>query len=114
MLLQRLEQQYMTCVDVPQTFMALTDPIKQTEILLQEHKMSHENNPVARWAFGNTSVAMNGNGQVKFVKEHKGKSVIRTKRIDPSAAWIDAMARARFYKGAADLSAAVLSDDWGM
>ncbi len=130
MLLQELEQAGITCVDVPQTFMSLTDPLNQTEILLkgrqttQEDKalsgqmltgrMTHEANPVARWCFGNTSIAKNGQGFIKFVKEHKGKSVDRTKRIDLTAAWINAMARARFYKGNVDLSAAILSDDWGM
>jgi phage terminase large subunit-like protein len=77
-------------------------------------RMTHEANPVARWCFGNTSIAKNGQGFIKFVKEHKGKTVDRTKRIDLTAAWINAMARARFYKGSLDLSAAILSEDWGM
>jgi phage terminase large subunit-like protein len=135
MLLQRLEKAGITCVDIPQTFVSLSDPMNQIEILLkgkmpaapaaetletgsasqsQVHgdqpeeiklvtgkplsgRMTHENNPVARWCFGNTSVAKNGQGYLKFVKEHKGQSVSRTKRIDLVAAWVDAMARARFY-----------------
>jgi len=40
--------------------------------------------------------------------------VVRTKRIDTSVALICAMARARFYKGNIDLSAQILSPDWGM
>jgi phage terminase large subunit-like protein len=114
MLLQRLEQAGLTCVDIPQTFMSLTNPLTETERLLKEFKITHENNLVARWAFGNASIAKNGNGQLKLVKEHKGKSVVRTRRIDPVAAWIDAMARAVSYKGRVDLSAVILSDDWGM
>jgi phage terminase large subunit-like protein len=130
MLLQVLEKDGLTCVDVPQTFMSLTDPLNQTEILLKGKppaddvkavtgnlltgRMTHENNLVARWCFGNTSIAKNGQGFIKFVKEHKGKSVVRTKRIDTTAAWINAMARARFYTGSVNLSAAILSDDWGM
>ena len=131
MLIQVLEQDGLVCVDVPQTFVSLTDPLNQTEILLKGVKeipsetkplagalltgrMTHENNPVARWCFGNTSIAKNGQGFIKFVKEHKGKSVVRTKRIDLTAAWINAMARARFYKGSVDLSAEILKDDWGM
>ncbi len=114
MLVQRLEQAGLTCVDIPQTFMSLTNPLNETERLLREKKISHENNPAARWTFGNASIAKNGNGQIKLVKEHKGKSVVRTKRIDPVAAWIDAMARAVFYTGKIDLSAQILSPDWGM
>jgi phage terminase large subunit-like protein len=149
MLLQRLETAGITCVDVPQTYVSLTDPMNQTEILLKGKpgdgwgeaeqsgsdeqagsqeaavqpitggrmltgNLTHEADPVARWAFGNTSIAKNGQGFIKFVKEHKGKSVVRTKRIDPIAALINAMARARFYTGSVDLSAAILDDDWGM
>jgi phage terminase large subunit-like protein len=145
MLLQRLEQANLVCVDVPQTYVSLTDPMNQIEILLKgqagwkepeleeiieneetdiipivptDHllkgRMTHENNPVARWCFGNTSIAKNGQGYIKFVKEHKGKSVDRTKRIDLTAAWVNAMARARFYKGSVDISADILSEDWGM
>jgi len=114
MLLQELEKEELVCVDVPQTFVTLTDPINQVETLLKNGEMTHENNLVARWCFGNTSIVKNGNGQIKFVKEHRGKSVVRTKRIDTSVAWICAMARARFYKGNIDLSAQILSPDWGM
>lgn len=114
MLLQELTAAGLTVVTVPQNYLNLTDPMNQTEVLLKEQKLSHEDNPVARWAFGNTSIAKNGQGLIKYVKEHKGKSVVRTKRIDPVAAWITAMCRARFYKGSVDLSAAILDDDWGM
>ncbi|OGO35661.1 MAG: hypothetical protein A2W35_05315 [Chloroflexi bacterium RBG_16_57_11] len=128
MLLQRLEQAGITCVDVPQTYASLTDPMNQIEILLKgqarweeplktvenaenneipqppinhllKGRMTHEDNPVARWCFGNTSIAKNGQGYIKFVKEHKGKSVDRTKRIDLIAAWVDAMTRARYHAG---------------
>jgi len=142
MLLQRLEKQGVTCVDIPQTFVSLTDPMNLIEVLLKGRKpvpvesedperpeevqprlvsgkllagyMTHEANPVARWCFGNTAIAKNGQGYIKFVKETKGKSVIRTKRIDLVSSWVDAMARARFYTGSVDLSAEILSDDWGM
>lgn len=114
MLLQELEQEGLTCVDIPQTFLSLTNPLSETERLLREGKISHEPNPVARWNFGNASIAKNGNAQIKLVKEHKGKSVVRTRRIDLVSSWIDAMARAVTYKGSIDLSAAILDPDWGM
>ena len=130
MLLQVLEKDGLVCVDVPQTFVSLTDPMNQVEILLKGQPpdpdlkaltgnlftghMTHEANKVARWCFGNTSIAKNGQGFIKFVKEHKGKSVDRTKRIDTTAAWINAMARARFYSAPVDLSAAIKDPEWGM
>lgn len=114
MLLQELMKAGLNVVTIPQTFVNLTDPMNQTEVLLKEGKMTHISNPVGRWCFGNTSIATNGGGLIKYVKEHKGKSVVRTKRIDLVAAWITGMCRARTYSGKIDLSAKILSDDWGM
>jgi len=130
MLLQVLEQDGLVCVDVPQTFVSLNDPLNQVEILLKGKppeediklatgtlltgNMTHEASPVARWCFGNTSVAMNGQGFIKYVKEHKGKTLLRTKRIDCTAAWVTGMARARFYAGLVDISAEILNPEWGL
>lgn len=114
MLLQRLEQQYMTCVDIPQHYATLTDPMNQIEVLMKNGKLTHEPHPVARWCFGNTSIVKNGNAQIKYVKESRGKSVVRTKRIDLTAAWVISQARAQFYSSNLDLSAAILDEGWGM
>jgi phage terminase large subunit-like protein len=124
MLSQRLEQDRLKCVDIDQGYNIMTDPIQMVEVLLGAKKqgnepltdlealsrpgekskrrenMTHEASPVARWCFGNTSISKNGNGQIKFVKEHKGKSLDRTKRIDLTVALVIAMARAKFYKKA--------------
>lgn len=98
MLLQELEQAGIQCVDIPQQYAHLTDPMNTIEVLLRNKKISHEPNPVARWCFGNTSIAKNGNAQIKYVKERKGKMLDRSKRIDLTAAWVCAMARARFHE----------------
>jgi phage terminase large subunit-like protein len=98
MLLQELEQDRLSCVDIPQHYDILTDPMQMIERLLQSKQMTHEAHPVVRWTFGNASISKNGNGQIKLVKEHKGKSLDRTKRIDPMVALVCAMSRAKFYK----------------
>ena len=112
MLWQRLEQDHLTCVDIPQQYATLTDPINHIEVLLKQKNkyelddgvvleapaLTHEPHPVARWAFGNASISKNGNAQVKLVKQHKGRSLDRTKRIDPIVAFVCAMARAKFFK----------------
>ncbi len=103
MLLQRFMDASFDVWPIKPTFVVLTDPLNQTEVLLKEHKLTHENNPVARWCFGNTSVAKNGQGLIKYVKETRGTSVIRTKRIDLVAAWITAMTRAITFEGAASV-----------
>jgi phage terminase large subunit-like protein len=111
MLWQHLEKKKLTCVDIPQQYATLTDPINQTEVLLKTKRkvtddgkeielpmLTHEAHPVARWCFGNASIVKNGNEQKKLVKEHKGRGLDRTKRIDLIIAWVCAMARAKFYK----------------
>lgn len=95
MLLQRLSAAGIDCIPLAQTFVNLTDPMNLIETLLRSGQMTHEPNPVARWCFGNTSIAQNGQGYKKFVKETKGRSVIRTHRIDLVAAWVNAMGQAK-------------------
>jgi len=97
MLLQRLEQAGLPYAAINQYAKDLTDPMNLVEVLLREHKASHDGNPLVRWAFGNTSIAKNGNGQIKYVKEHRGHAIVRTKRIDPIAALVCGMARAKLY-----------------
>jgi phage terminase large subunit-like protein len=112
MLIQRLEQGGIRVVPIKQYYAELTDPMNYLEILLRSKRtiqngkkevqlptLTHENNPVARWCFGNTSISRNGNDQIKYVKESKGRGVIRTKRIDLTTAWVCALARAKFYEG---------------
>jgi phage terminase large subunit-like protein len=114
MLLQRLEAESLACVDIPQTYVSLTDAMNLIEVLLKNKKLTHEANPVARWCFGNTSISKNGNAQIKYVKERKGKGIDRTKRIDLTAAWVCGMVRARFHDGLVDISEKILDPEWGM
>ncbi len=147
MLLQRLEQKGLQCVDIPQTYKMMTGPMNLVEVLLKKAApsensssdqvddekvkavvdslgdqgfqmlqagLTHEHNLLVRWAFGNASISKNGNAEIKLVKEHKGRNVDRTKRIDPMTALVNAMARAQFYQGTVDISATILDEDWGM
>ena len=108
MLIQELEKADLVCIDVPQTYAVLTNPMNTIETLMKTPgTFTHENNLTARWCFGNTSIAKNGNEQIKYVKEHKGKSIVRTKRIDLTAAEVIAMARAQFFTFPVDLSESV-------
>lgn len=99
-------------IEVPQQYTHMTDPINYVEILLRQKRivvtddnneihlpvMTHENNPIARWCFGNASIAVNGNDQKKLVKERRGKHLDRTKRIDLVIAWVCGISRARHYQ----------------
>jgi phage terminase large subunit-like protein len=97
MLLQRLMASGLVCVDIKQSYDVLTDPMNIIETLLRERKATHDGNPLVRWTFGNTSIHKNGNAQIKYVKEHRGHSIVRTKRIDPITALVCGMARAKLY-----------------
>ena len=96
------------------TFAVLTDPMNTVETLMRSGQLTHEHNPLLRWTFGNASIATNGSGLKKLVKETKGKSVIRTKRIDPVMALVLAMCRARFFSQGDNLEERILSEGWGM
>lgn len=130
MLLTELQQEGVNVVEITgimQSYNYLTDPMNYLDTLLRSHRtvvsetgqetrlpvLTHEPHPVARFCFGNTSVHKNGNAQIKYVKESKGKSIDRTKRIDLTVAWVLAMSRAKLHPFIPDLSA-ILEEGWGM
>jgi phage terminase large subunit-like protein len=59
--------------------------MKEIERLLKSGKMTHERNPLARWCFGNVNIVVDGNLNMKPMKNK-----IRD-RIDPIVALINAM-----------------------
>lgn len=95
-LFQQLDEEGIKAEAIPQYYSHMTEPMNLIEMLMKKGELVHERHPVARWCFGNTSVHTNGSGQKKFVKETRGNSVVRTKRIDIIVAWVNGMARAKF------------------
>ncbi|MHB9033138.1 MAG: terminase large subunit [Anaerolineae bacterium] len=114
MLVQAEMKAGLNVVTVQGTFAGLTDPINTVETLARDKKLTHPEDALARWTWGNASLAVNGGGLKKLVKETRGRGVVRTRRIDPMMALVLAMARARFYESKVDMSHQVLSEDWGM
>lgn len=114
MLMQAELRAEINVVTIQGTYPNLTDPMNNIEMLLKSGKMKHEHNDLARWCFGNTSIAMNGSGLKKFVKETKGRTVIRTKRIDLMAALILGMCRVPYESQQEDINVIVTADGWGM
>lgn len=88
MLTQRLDKQGIQIVEIPQTMAGMSPGMKEIERLLRTGELTHEQNPVARWCFGNINIAVDGNENVKPMK-NKSKD-----RIDVIVALINAMARA--------------------
>lgn len=102
-LFQQLDENGIKGEAVPQEYRHVTEPMNLIEMLMKNGNLVHERHPVARWCWGNTSIHKNGSGQIKFVKETRGGNTIRTKRIDIIAAWVNGMARAKFFDGAASV-----------
>lgn len=72
-------------VEVGQRILNLSPAMKEIERLLKSNRMTHEKNPVARWCFGNINVYVDGNENMKPMKN---KSI---DRIDLMSAWINSM-----------------------
>ena len=73
-------------VEIPQDMRNLSPAMKEAERLIRAHQMLHEHNTAARWCFGNVRCAVDGNENIKPMKNRS------TGRIDMTVAWIIAMA----------------------
>ena len=72
-------------IEISQTMGGMTAGMKELERLFRSRQISHEDNPLDRWSFGNVIVATDGNENIKPMKN---KSI---ERIDPTVALINAM-----------------------
>ena len=89
-LTQRLMEKGLDVIEIPQTMLSLSPAMKELERLIRGHEMLHVHNTCARWNFGNVRCAVDGNENIKPMKNKS------TGRIDITVAWIIAMAVALF------------------
>jgi phage terminase large subunit-like protein len=89
-LMQELEADGFTTVEIPQGIRYLSEPTKNFRTKVFEKKIIHNNNPVLTWAIGNAVTKKDAQENIML---DKSKSV---DRIDPLAALINAHARAMF------------------
>ena len=89
-LTQRLMAKGLEVIEIPQTMLSLSPAMKELERLIRSHEMLHIHNTCARWCFGNVRCAVDGNENMKPMKNKS------TGRIDITVAWIIAMAVALF------------------
>jgi len=109
MLTQRLEQAGVTeIVEIPQTMAGLSAAMKTMERLLRRGEMTHQKNPCARWCFGNVRCAVDGNENIKPMKNRS------LERIDIVTSWIIAMAAALLDGEIVDKNEAILKEEWSM
>lgn len=85
-LTQRLTERNVDVVEIPQTMLSMSPAMKELADMIRQHKMLHVHNTCARWCFGNVRCAVDGNENMKPMKNRS------TGRIDIAVAWIIAMA----------------------
>lgn len=93
MLTQRLMKEDIDVIEIPQNMKTMSPAMKAIERLMKSGYLSHENNPVARWCWGNVVIATDGNENIKPMKNKSRE------RIDLTVALINAMATAIIYEG---------------
>lgn len=86
MLTQRLSREGINVVEVKQNMDNMSPSMKEIERLLKSGMLTHDENPVARWCFGNINIAIDGNENMKPMKNRS------IERIDATVAMINAMA----------------------
>lgn len=75
-------------IAISQTMMGMSPAMKELEQLMRRHEMLHVHNTCARWNFGNVRCAVDGNENIKPMKNRS------IGRIDITVSWIIAMAAA--------------------
>ena len=94
-------------IEVRQNMAEMSPAMKDIEKLLRSGQMVHEHNTCARWCFGNVRCAVDGNENMKPMKNKS------TGRIDITVAWIIAYA-AYMLDPKDNLAALVASGRWTM
>lgn len=94
-------------IEVRQNMAEMSPAMKEIEKLLRGGQMVHEHNTCARWCFGNVRCAVDGNENMKPMKNKS------TGRIDITVAWIIAYA-AYMLDPKDDLADLVASGRWTM
>ena len=108
-LTQRLMERGLEVIEIPQTMLSMSPAMKELERLLRAREMRHVHNTCARWCFGNVRCAVDGNENMKPMKNRS------IGRIDITVAWIIAMAVALVKMPTGpDINEHVLSEDWGI
>ena len=87
-LMSHLIDEGMKVVEVRQGFKTLSEPTKELGITIEDRKLIHFDDPMLKWAVGNTVVTFDENGNVR---PNKAKSI---NKIDPAMALIIAHTRA--------------------
>jgi len=95
-------------IAISQSMVGMSPAMKELERLLRKREMLHVHNTCARWCFSNVRCAVDGNENIKPMKERS------TGRIDITVAWIIAVATWLVYKAQNPFDKTKLREDWSL
>lgn len=96
-------------VSISQTMVGMSPAMKEIERMLRAREMLHVHNTCARWCFGNVRCAVDGNENMKPMKDRS------VGRIDITVAWVIAVAAWLAWKAQPpDLAKAVDQPDYSL
>lgn len=103
-----LQDEGITVVAIPQTMVGMSPAMKELERLIRKREMLHVHNTCARWCFGNVRCAVDGNENIKPMKDRS------IGRIDITVAWVIAVAVWLIYKAQNPYDKTTLGEDWSI
>lgn len=95
-------------IAISQTMTGMSPAMKELERMLRKREMLHVHNTCARWCFNNVRCAVDGNENMKPMKDRS------IGRIDVTVAWIIAVAAWLVYKAQNPFDKTKLGEDWGL
>jgi len=103
-----LQDAGVTVVSIPQTMPGMSPAMKEMERMIRAKEMLHVHNTCARWCFGNVRCAVDGNENMKPMKDRS------VGRIDITVAWIIAVAVWLIYQVQNLYDKENLGEDWSL
>ncbi len=95
-------------ISIPQTMVGMSPAMKEIERMLRGREMLHVHNTCARWCFGNVRCAVDGNENMKPMKDRS------VGRIDVTVAWVIAVAAWLAYRAQHPFDTSKLEEDWSL
>lgn len=108
MVTPQLQDSGVEVVAISQSMTGMSPAMKELERLIRAREMLHVHNTCARWCFGNVRCAVDGNENMKPMKDRS------TGRIDITVAWIIAVAVWLVYKAQHPFDTSKLEEDWSL
>lgn len=95
-------------ISISQTMVGMSPAMKEIERMLRGREMLHVHNTCARWCFGNVRCAVDGNENMKPMKDRS------VGRIDVTVAWVIAVAAWLAYRAQHPFDTSKLEEDWSL